>query len=263
MKIFLSYNRGDSGDLADQIYLSSLSKSNDIFRDINSIEAGDVWSKTIENNISICDILIVILTPGALESSEVEKEVLLAKKHNKKIMPCLFRYVDKDQIKWELGTFEGVEFADKYELLRNLQVKLNPRKNPSEELSYDLKSNDSPKKVKVAKPVKVEEIKPKHISQAKPKSGVRKTTIRTKPKPAKRGSISDITKTNRIKSDEIPIIIDKKALRYLRLYALSPLNKNTKSHWYQKLLTLDREDKTAVYETKYCPCKEEFTQTRL
>ena len=275
MKIFLSYARADGGDCADQIYLSSLAKSNDIFRDLSSIDAGDVWSKTIENNISICDIMVVILTPEALESYEVEKEVLLAKSNNKKIMPCFFRYVDKDQIKWELKTFEGIEFGNASELVRNLKLKLDPKKKPPEELSYNSVSDglqiETPENemssVSSSKSLvdtnqleygstnitdqastnepeigRVEEIRTKDVLQTKQRPKVRKTP----------------TQTKHIKPNNLPKKLDKKDPRYLRLSALSPLNKDVKSHWYQKLVTLNREDKTASYETNYCPkCKKE------
>ena len=102
MKIFVSYSRQDSGDLADQIYESPLIKGNEIFRDVKNIQVGDVWSKTIEDNISSCDIFMIILTPAALESSEVEKKVILAKKNNKKIIQCFYSYTKQDQIKWDL-----------------------------------------------------------------------------------------------------------------------------------------------------------------
>lgn len=124
MKIFVSYSRRDAGDFANQvdIYLSSFKY--DIFTDINDIRGGDVWSDTIETNISNCDIFVIIVTYGALQSEHVEREVLQAQKENKKILPCLFRRINLNEIKWGLERIQGVEFSDKYELARDLYSKI-------------------------------------------------------------------------------------------------------------------------------------------
>ena len=124
MKIFLSYSRSDAGDFAKQIH-ESLMDEHQVFTDINNIQLGDIWSNTIETNISTCDIFIVIVTHAALKSSEVEKEVLQARKENKKIIPCLYRGIRKDQIKWGLEKIQGIEFDDKYELARNIYFKIS------------------------------------------------------------------------------------------------------------------------------------------
>jgi hypothetical protein len=83
VKIFVSYSRKDAGDFAEQIrtYFSSLKYN--VFTDIDSISAGDVWSTAIETNISNCDIFIVIVTYGALYSPHVENEVLQAQREKK------------------------------------------------------------------------------------------------------------------------------------------------------------------------------------
>ena len=45
------------------------SKGHDVFIDVNSITIGDPWARSIEKNISDCDMFVVILTPDALSSS--------------------------------------------------------------------------------------------------------------------------------------------------------------------------------------------------
>jgi hypothetical protein len=64
---------------------------NTIFSDIDKIRVGEVWSKTIEENISNCDIFVIIVTDGALLSPHVENEVLQAQRENKKIIPCFLK----------------------------------------------------------------------------------------------------------------------------------------------------------------------------
>jgi hypothetical protein len=119
MKIFVSYRRRDAGDFAEHIH-EYLKDKHDIFTDVNDIRAGDIWSNTIEDNISACNIFIIIVTYGALDSQEVEKEVLQAQRENKKIIPCFHKDVESNDIKWGLGNYQGIKFDEKYDLARQL-----------------------------------------------------------------------------------------------------------------------------------------------
>jgi hypothetical protein len=131
VKIFISYSRKDAGDFAEQIRKYFISFKHDVFTDIDSISAGDVWSTIIENNISNCDIFVVIVTYGALHSSHVDNEVLQAQREKKRIIPCLHRLLRRSEIKWSLDKIQGVEFDDKFELARNLYSKILKNKNGS------------------------------------------------------------------------------------------------------------------------------------
>jgi tetratricopeptide (TPR) repeat protein len=136
VKIFISYSRTDAGDFANQVdrYLSNFKY--DTFTDVNDIRGGDVWSKTIEENISNCDIFVVIVTHGALQSPHVDREVLQAQKEKKTIIPCFHRSITNRYIdKWELNKIQGVEFSDKYELTRNLylMIDIKPINKPLED----------------------------------------------------------------------------------------------------------------------------------
>src|SRR5215207_20480 len=125
MKIFVSYSRRDAGDFAEQIqrHFASFGQY-EVFTDVNSIKVGEIWSNTIEDNISNCDIFVVIATNGALQSPHVENEVLQAQREKKRIIPCFHRNVRDNEIKWGLNKIQGVEFEDKYELARNLYSKI-------------------------------------------------------------------------------------------------------------------------------------------
>jgi tetratricopeptide (TPR) repeat protein len=125
VKIFISYSRRDAGDFANQIHRHLSSFEHDIFTDINNIKAGEDWSNTIEENISSCDIFVTIVTHGSLHSPHVEREVLQAQKEKKTIIPCFHRSVTNRAIKWGLEKIQGVEFDDKFELARDLFLKID------------------------------------------------------------------------------------------------------------------------------------------
>ena len=124
MKIFVSYSRRDAGDFANQIHKHLSSFNYDIFTDVDDIKAGDIWSNTITTNISSCDIFVVIVTDGALQSSYIENEILQAQREKKTIIPCFHRTIVNNEIKWGLSRIQGVEFDDRYELARNLYSKI-------------------------------------------------------------------------------------------------------------------------------------------
>ena len=66
MKLFISYSREDAGDYARHVHRYLTNRGNDVFIDVNSIIIGDPWAHSIEQNISNCDVFLVILTPDSL-----------------------------------------------------------------------------------------------------------------------------------------------------------------------------------------------------
>jgi DNA-binding beta-propeller fold protein YncE len=143
VKIFVSYSRRDA-DFAQQIDEYFQNSGHDVFTDVKDIQVGIVWSSAIETNISNCDIFVVIVTDPALRSPEVEKEVLQAQKENKKIIPCIYRYIRKDKIKWGVARIQGVEFDDKYQLARDLYSKIDIENyNSNLKITSSLSESDS------------------------------------------------------------------------------------------------------------------------
>jgi len=128
VKIFVSYSRRDASDFAEKIS-ETLEDEHSIFTDINNIQIGDLWSNTIEDNIASCDIFLVIVTFAALKSSEVEKEVLQARNRNKKIIPCFYGRVKRNELKWGLGGLQGIEFTNKNELAREIYWRIYQYQN--------------------------------------------------------------------------------------------------------------------------------------
>jgi len=131
VKIFISYSRRDA-DYAQQIDEYFQGSGHNVFTDVKDIQIGVVWTSAIETNISNCDVFVVIITHAALRSTEIEKEVLQAQRENKKIIPCIHRDVNYEEIKWNLKSIQGIEFQDKYELSRVLYSKIaGKRTDPS------------------------------------------------------------------------------------------------------------------------------------
>ena len=73
-QIFISYRRDDSsasaGRLSDR--LSNHFPSNQIFMDVDSIDLGEDFVKTIEETVGSCDVLIAVIGKGWLTSCDQE-----------------------------------------------------------------------------------------------------------------------------------------------------------------------------------------------
>ena len=146
MRIFVSYSRRDAGDFAEQIRRHLTTFNHTVFTDINSIIAGEIWNNTIEDNITNCDIFVVIITHGSLASPHVEKEVLQAQRDKKRIIPCVHRNVELRGVgyansKWGLEKIQGIEFNNEYNLARDLYLKIEQyQKNANEFLGEIIKT---------------------------------------------------------------------------------------------------------------------------
>ena len=82
MKIFISYKRDSGIDIAARVKDFFVAKGNSVFYDVASMRIGD-FEKQIENNIAESDCFLLLLTPGALESDWVQKEIRCAFKNPK------------------------------------------------------------------------------------------------------------------------------------------------------------------------------------
>src|ERR1700738_2376539 len=73
-QIFISYRREDSSAWAGRLFdhLSNHFPSNEIFMDVNSIDLGEDFVKTIEGTVGSCDVLIAVFGKGWLTSCDQE-----------------------------------------------------------------------------------------------------------------------------------------------------------------------------------------------
>ena len=116
----MSYSRADGGDFADHIQEHYEKDGHQVFVDFSDIKPGEDWSESIKNAIDNSDFIAVIVTRSALKSAEVEKEIIEAKKQNKTIIPCRYRGITWNELKWDLNKLQGFQFDNKNSLIRQL-----------------------------------------------------------------------------------------------------------------------------------------------
>lgn len=78
--VFISYRRGESMTVAQQLYRALDACSFRVFLDTHSIRYGAPFQEVLNDRMADADILIFLDTPGALDSKWVEQEFSLA--HN-------------------------------------------------------------------------------------------------------------------------------------------------------------------------------------
>lgn len=129
MKIsgFISYSHSDGKELTDDLYeyLTDLLPNFQPVYDDN-IPEGENLEK-IKEKLSLCNILILIITPASLESKPVAEEIRMAKEKEMKIIPCKDRYVKQNwnELPLQINQFKGFVFENKGELKRKLVYSLS------------------------------------------------------------------------------------------------------------------------------------------
>ena len=78
MKVFISYSRIDASETANIIHTYLKESSHKVFIDTSNIRRGDEWWKTIQENISDCDIFVLIVSRSAIRRPEVKRELEFA-----------------------------------------------------------------------------------------------------------------------------------------------------------------------------------------
>jgi|GEM_PF-4559266 len=106
--LFISYSRVDEA-FARQIAKSLSDRGASVWIDIDDIPAGMKWSTAIQQGLDSCDALIVIVSPEAMASGNVEDEWQYALDQKKPVIPI--RYWPA-KIHFQLSRIQYVDFVN-------------------------------------------------------------------------------------------------------------------------------------------------------
>ena len=148
-KIFISYSQEDFRAHARIIhnYLSKVIPNSSVFID-QLKPKGEHWREKNDAELVKSDLMVLLVTPAALQSHEVAREVKLATENNVRILTCKHDDLEMPWIElpWNLGAVDGMEFEDdeilKIRLFREIK-----------------------KIIKITKPVETKISKPKYPPQ--------------------------------------------------------------------------------------------------
>ena len=80
------------------------------------------WREVNDKELADCDLVILIITPAALQSQEIEREIQIANEGKKLILPCKMNAINRDwtKLKLDLGSYDGIEFENDEDLRTSL-----------------------------------------------------------------------------------------------------------------------------------------------
>lgn len=116
-KIFLSHS---SKDRAFVLRLVKILKSNRIsyWYSATHIKGAKQWHDEIGRALGECNWFLVVLTPEAVRSQWVKRELLFAldeDRYNQRIIPLLYKSCKYSRLSWTLPAFELVDFRARFD----------------------------------------------------------------------------------------------------------------------------------------------------
>ncbi len=121
-RIFISYSREDEA-FAKQVSSFIRELGGQVWIDQEDIPSGVKWSTAIQDGLSQCDIMIVIISPDSMASQNVEDEWQYFLDQKKAIIPILLRPTN---INFQLNRIQHIDFhsKSKYDGFRLLYAEL-------------------------------------------------------------------------------------------------------------------------------------------
>lgn len=89
LNIFLSYARADGGDAVARLRAELIQAGFNVWRDVEEMHGGERWKDQLRAALRKIDIVLVLITPKAVESQMVAWEWENALTLGKKVLPLL------------------------------------------------------------------------------------------------------------------------------------------------------------------------------
>jgi hypothetical protein len=113
-QIFISYSRKDK-DFVDRLIQDLEKNSFDIWVDRESIVGGERWRAMIVDAIRSCDSFLIVLSPQSVASDNVAKELSLAEKNKRRIIPVVYQDCEiPSQMDYQLAELQQVSVVGNY-----------------------------------------------------------------------------------------------------------------------------------------------------
>lgn len=106
---FVSYSRSDWDGFVSALVSDLSNEQEKVWLDQDYIVGGDDWLDAIGAALEVCDTLLLVLSPDALNSRYVKMEYRHFFRHEKPIIPMLYRQVEKMPV--ELASLHYLDFT--------------------------------------------------------------------------------------------------------------------------------------------------------
>ncbi|HEY1348874.1 MAG TPA: TIR domain-containing protein [Ktedonobacteraceae bacterium] len=122
--IFISYSRSDSG-FVDRLEADLQARGLHTWVDRRKLEGGQVWLDELEKAIEGSQIVLVVLSPDAVQSRYVRMEYRYAQSLGRPVIPL--EYQSCPRVPIDLNSLQWVDFKQSYDQgLGNLLIALSP-----------------------------------------------------------------------------------------------------------------------------------------
>jgi len=112
-EVFLSHASGDRR-FADRLVDFLRRNGIPVWYSRTHLRGAQEWQNEIGRALRRCDWFVVVLSPRAVRSMWVGRELsyaLLQKRYTGKIVPLLYHKCDHEKLHWALGSFQMVDFT--------------------------------------------------------------------------------------------------------------------------------------------------------
>jgi hypothetical protein len=116
MQVFICYASQDQ-KLANQVAAALTAAGFDVWYDKSEILPGDNWGEKVSEGLKKSQAMVVLVTPAALESKEVQSSISYAlgdKSYRRRLIPVFVGNVEdlpSDRMPWILKKFKSVHLS--------------------------------------------------------------------------------------------------------------------------------------------------------
>lgn len=107
-RIFISYSRQDEA-FARQLATRLTQVGADVWLDVEDIPAGTKWSSAVQQGLDAAQVMVVVISPESMDSSNVEDEWQYFLDQRKPVIPVLHR--QPERIHFQLNRLQWVDFV--------------------------------------------------------------------------------------------------------------------------------------------------------
>ncbi len=107
-RVFISYSRSDE-EFARRLARSLSESGMDVWIDVEDIPAGMKWSRAIQQGLDSAEVMVVLISPTAMASSNVEDEWQYFLDHKKPVIPVLLQPA---KIHFQLNRVQYIDFLN-------------------------------------------------------------------------------------------------------------------------------------------------------
>jgi hypothetical protein len=110
--IFISYSRKDS-EFVDRLIEALEKYGFPTWQDVNAIAGGEVWKGAISKAVRESDAFLIVLSPQSANSENVSKELAVATKHARRILPVMYQACKiPDRMEYDLAELQWSDFHE-------------------------------------------------------------------------------------------------------------------------------------------------------